>query len=62
MTKPLKAGDAVQVTTGRLKGKVGVILQMGDPNSHLTQSYVFVRVGSSRYWLLPSQIKPASAA
>lgn len=50
---PFKAGASVQVTNGRLKGKTGVIQQLGD-------SMIFVRVGSTRYWLAPSQLKLVS--
>ena len=53
----LKSGDKIEVTAGRLKGKQGVVQQVGDDKAILTRDYVLVRVGYAYYWLLPYQLE-----
>jgi len=50
MNSELKAWDKVEVTTGDLKGKVGIVNQIDGDR-------YFVNINNKRHWLLKYQLK-----
>lgn len=56
-TPSLQVGNKVSITKGRLKGKEGVVQQVGDDKAILTRDYVRVRIGSAYHWMLPYQLE-----